>query len=242
MPNISTRSVYTKDAGICKVRINVDMTIPESAIQQAFVSLNTAVNGTLQLGVRQEYLTRYLSLEYGVAGYAYPEKALFGTVATEVRIPARRPYQAWKGGKLTNILVYYTSRGEQRMLFQQGDNPIIKSYTGVAPKGMVRMIIPELRRRLSEIPAKVLNERFGSGSVPIKLNKNKDSVLEELHRREMNILGEWLIARVRNDTPISIRTPERTAQLMRWNTNYPMEQRSLGHLATDGYFFEVVRK
>lgn len=227
---------------ILNVSVKSKMHINNAALEQVFGNIRMAMEGTLQLGVREEYLTRYLALEYGVAGEALPEKRAFGAVASQVVIP-KRPlrYSDMYRGKKTGYIVIRGTRGVRKLHQVPGQLPI--QYTGTAPHPIVRPLIPQFRNMLNEIPERVLKQRYkGTWELKKGTTLKQDDKLRELYKAEMERFGQVILSKVQEKTPVGVFIPGRREQIERWNRNNPTEKRALGHLANEGYFIIFVER
>lgn len=218
----------------CKVNLDIPMAVAD--IQRVLKKILNAMKGKLRLGVYSDFVTRYLSLEYGVAGKAMrSEKSEYGTVASTVVIPQRGlKYSDKRGNK---YLVYWSNRDGAWSKHKRytGSLPII--YQGVAPlpRGIVRAVRGDIIEIFKEAVFKAINRAFSEGrarSTSKVINADK---VKEIYKEEVMKLGDIILAMVRSRTPRDKAQAavgmERTQQLIRAGRN-------IQHLADDGYFID----
>lgn len=220
----------------CKIKANL---APSNAeIQRVLGNIGMGMHGTLQLGVYSDYVTRYLALEYGVAGYAISEKREFGSVASQVVIPRR--------GLNADAIVYWSDKSGQwtkhlRTAASLALRPIMYKGVRPIPRGIVRALMPEFRRMLQAIPHRVLRARFKGKWTARKRGTSiqADEKIKELYKQAMIEFGEQMLEMVRSRTPYDkarIALPGiRTQQLINAGRN-------IGHLADDGYFIKFIER
>lgn len=215
----------------------------------------TTVNSeTVKIAVKPSYITRYLALEYGVAGLADKAKAAHsetGTIASEVVIPRGSidtlRYRTAKGKQPYVVII--TKKGKTYRIINS-DRMKIRYQGQRAANGGVGIVRHNLflfKNMAREAIIESLRNRY-SGS---KLTESdcfpgkRDGKIWEEYTKSMNKMVHEVHEVIKSNTPLGDSDlPGRQDQIERWNQNVSGESgyRKLpkGHLRNDGYVVKVL--
>lgn len=217
--------------------------IVRSRAQKCTEILANSINDLppVEIRVKREFLTKYLALEYGVAGQADSEKADFGekTIAKGpvLILPKTYKHLRWfaRGVLYSSSISYYYG---------------IRKYKG---RGIIRPLLRNTRTEMIRIAEGTLKRRFKTSWERIVTNYKKhlkyDANLRKFYVEVVNLVSRRIFLDIIKRTPLdkerTISGSKRDAQIVRWNALWNpvgIRRRTLRHLKESGYTISYIRE
>lgn len=230
-----------------------------SAFQKgcAIIANSIPKEGAL-IGVRKEFLTKYLALEYGVAGLADSEKAEFisskgvsavfsgrTSIANKVEIKA----------KLAKRLRFFITKGSRSRLKGNWRFDLKVGYTGVKKyknRGIVRPLLRKSQEDFRRLIPFLLKKRFKIAFAYVMSHPKQylkyDEKLRKLYIEAFNHHADNMLAEIKRRTPQDkareLAGSSREQQIRAWNRMYGSgyKRRTLKHLNEDGYYIKYIKE
>lgn len=219
---------------------------------------------SVSISVKKPYLTKYLALEYGVAGNARAEKKKFsetGRVAKSITIPkawnhlryriAKGPFKNTPYMRILGLRPD-AANGFMRNIYLLPDPSWKIRRKGVPPANSGKGLFRGRKGKFTEMFVRqfrmVLQEVYGSTKrKTIAAAISDDKRLEQAFKNRMNLFINAIYGYLQDVTPDQTMSSERKDQIIRWNANMSKDGEPayrkipLGDLKYDGYVVKYIK-